>query len=180
MSKRDRISTPYTYTPGHVVTMVEQSRLGVYYTRPIASGTPYPGLIRIAHSANLSRHKLLKGEASIELIRWARLGGRFDYELAGSDPEPSRDVPAVWFHLTRDRAISAHALLAYSETFPDELVTNWGQATAEEVAAYVRSYVRWRHVLCSTTRLDPTEAELDTLVARSLTLPRNRQQEVRL
>ena len=179
MSKRDRISTPYTYTPGHVVTMVEQGRLGVYHTRPIASGTPYPRLTRIAYSANLSRHKLLKGEASVELIRWARLGGRFDYELTGSDPEPPREVPAVWFHVTRDRTTSAQALLAYSEPFPDELVTNWGQATPEEVAEYVRAYVRWRHTLCSSTRLDPTETELDTLVERSLALPRDRQREVR-
>lgn len=179
MSRRDRISTPYTCTPGHVITMVERGSLGAYHTRPPVRGTRCPSLIRIAHSANLSRNKLLKGEASGPLVRWARLGGRFDYELTGSDPEPPLAVPAVWFHVTRDRATSPQALLAYSEPFPDELVTNWGQATPTEVLAVVREYVRRRHSVGS--RPSPlTEEDLDTLVERSLELPRNRQREVLL
>jgi len=138
------------------------------------------GLLQIAASgASTSRRQLLKGDARAALVQWARLAGRVSFELVGSDPEPPREVPAVWFHVTRDRITAPDALLAYSEPFPDELVTNWGQATAEEVATAVREQVRWRYIV-GTNRLAPTESELDTLVERSQSLPRNQQHLARL
>jgi hypothetical protein len=126
----------------------------------------------------VSRRQLLKGDARVALIQWARLAGRASFELVGSDPEPPREVPAVWFHVTRDRATSPDALLAYSEPFPDELVANWGQATQEEIAAVVREKVRWLYSASHVRTI--SEAELDTLVERSLSLPRNQQHLARL
>jgi hypothetical protein len=175
MSRHNRISTRYEYIPGHIITMVEHGRLDVNHVRPPEPPHNYIGLLRIATASDsLSRNKLLKGEARAALVQWARLAGRLSFELVGSDPEPPREVPVVWFHVTRDRTTEPDALLAYSEPLPDELVTNWGQATPEEIAAAVRESVRHRHTF-GTSRRAPTETELDELVAHSMTLPRRQQ-----